>query len=123
MTDEVSEHSKAGETPPDDAPPAAESPEEERAQERAVLARLGDEVVRRRMTMPAIFLLESMRPLTFLASQGLIFFEPIVKTILNIKDYDTFARAVERRDNVEWLIQYMEDHEATHNRRDEGEAQ
>jgi len=87
------------------------TPEEELAQERAVLTRLADEVVRRRMAVPAIFVLESVRPLSFIASQGLIFFEPIVRTMLTVKDYDVFARALERRENVDWLVRYLEEKE------------
>jgi hypothetical protein len=52
-----------------------------------------------------------MRPLSFIASQGLIFFEPIVRTMLTVKDYDVFARAIERRENVEWLVRYLEETE------------
>ena len=91
------------------------TPEEELAQEREVLTRLADEVVRRRMAVPAIFVLESMRPLSFIASQGLIFFEPIVRTMLSLKDYDVFARALERRENVEWLVRYLEEREDARN--------
>jgi hypothetical protein len=93
------------------------TPEEELAEEREVLARLGDEIVRRRMAMPAIFVLESIKPLNFLASQGLIFFEPIVRSILSIKHYDIFTRALERRENVEWLIRRLE--EADEKRRED----
>ena len=91
------------------------TPEEEQAQEREVLTRLADEVVRRRMAVPAIFVLETMRPLSFIASQGLIFFEPIVRTMLSLKDYDVFARALERRENVDWLVRYLEEREDARN--------
>ena len=96
-------------------PVADLTPEEELAQGREVLTRLADEVVRRRMAVPAIFVLESMRPLSFIASQGLIFFEPIVRTMLSLKDYDVFARALERRENVEWLVRYLEEQEDARN--------
>ena len=96
-------------------PVADLTPEEELAQERAVLTRLADEVVRRRMAVPAIFVLESVKPLNFIASQGLIFFEPIVRTMLSVKDYDVFARALERRENVEWLVRYLEEQEDARN--------
>jgi len=60
------------------------------------------------MAAPALFVLESAKPLSFVASQALIFFQPIIQTMLSVKDYETFALAIEDRDNIEWMIQQLE---------------
>jgi len=58
--------------------------------------------------VPAIIFLESIKPLNYIGSQTMVFFEPIVQTLFNFRDYDTFRRAMERRENVERLLQKIE---------------
>ena len=55
-------------------------------EQEAVLEKLAKQVVKRGMTVPAIIFLESVRPLNFIASQAMVFFEPIVQTLFNFKD-------------------------------------
>ena len=43
-------------------------------EDKAFLIKLAEEVKARRMTTPAIFFLEMMRPLNFVGSQAMIFF-------------------------------------------------
>ncbi len=79
--------------------------------QRAVLERVAQELVRRRLTAPAVFLLESIMPLTFIAAQALIVLRPLVQMLIGIKDYEVFAAALEKRENVEWLLQRLEEAE------------
>src|SRR5687768_12974062 len=74
----------------------------------ALLDRIANEVVRRRLTTPAILLLESVKPLNFVGSQFLVFMDPIVRLFLTIRDYDRFVQMLEQRDSIEWLIQAIE---------------
>ena len=76
--------------------------------ENRILDRLAQRVVRWKMSVPAIIFLESIKPLNYIGSQTLVFFEPIVQTLFNFRDYDTFRRAMERRENVERLLQKIE---------------
>ncbi len=78
------------------------------ARQREVLARVAERLIARRLTAPAIFVLESSRPLSFVASQALVFFQPIVQGLLGVKDYAVFAAAIEDRANIEWLIGELE---------------
>lgn len=78
------------------------------ARQREVLARVAERLIARRLTAPAIFVLESSRPLSFVASQALVFFQPVVQGLLGVKDYDVFAAAIEDRANIEWLIGELE---------------
>jgi len=83
-----------------------------------VLNKLAERVVRWKMSVPAIIFLESVKPLNYIGSQTLVFFEPIVQTLFNFKDYDTFRRAMERRENVERLLQKIEAADAIESKRD-----
>jgi hypothetical protein len=60
------------------------------------------------MTVPAILLLESMKPLSFLGSQALIFFEPMVRAFFTLPDYERVASLLERRESLEALMVRIE---------------
>jgi hypothetical protein len=76
--------------------------------QREVLRKVAEGLVARKLTAPAIFVLESSMPLTYVASQALVLLRPFVQAIIGIRDYEVFAAALEDRDNVEWLIQQLE---------------
>lgn len=78
------------------------------SRQREVLGRVAERLIARRLTAPAIFVLESSRPLSFVASQALVFFQPIIQGLLGMKDYAVFAAAIEDRGNIEWLIGELE---------------
>ncbi len=80
--------------------------------EERVLTKLATKVIEWKMTVPAILFIESVKPLNFIGSQALIFFEPFVQTLFNIKDYDTFREMMERRENVERLLLKIEELDA-----------
>ncbi|MCK4632933.1 MAG: hypothetical protein KAT79_06645 [candidate division Zixibacteria bacterium] len=82
-------------------------------EENAVLDKLARKVVGRGMSVPAILFLESTKPLNFIASQVLVFFEPIVQSIFSFKDYDTFRCALEKRESIEILLLKIEKYDAT----------
>ena len=88
-----------------DAPGAAPGlpPEDE-----AILDKLAELTVRHRMTVPAIFFLESVKPLSFVGSQAMHFFEPFVNAFLPVRDYERFALMMERRENLETLLVKIE---------------
>lgn len=62
-------------------------------EEQVVLEKVAKKVVEKSMTVPAIVFLESVKPLNFVGSQAMVFFEPIVQSLFNLKDYDTFRSA------------------------------
>ncbi len=64
--------------------------------------------MRHRMTVPAIFFLESMKPLSFVGSQAMHFFEPFVNAFFTVRDYERFALLMERRENLEALLVKIE---------------
>lgn len=91
------------------------------AQEQAegeIMQRLAAKVVEWKMTVPAILFLESVKPLNYIGAQAMVFFEPIVQTIFNLKDYDTFRIMMEKRENVEKLLLKIEELDAEALRRE-----
>jgi len=92
-----------------------EMPEQSRSipeEEDAVLEKVAIKVVQWRMAVPAIVFLESVKPLNFIGAQAMVFFEPVVQSLFNFKDYETFRVALERRENIENLLQKIEKYDA-----------
>lgn len=77
-------------------------------QERRLLERIAAAIVRRRLETPALFILESAKPLNYLGSQAMAFFEPVVRGLFAATDYGRVRRILERRQSVEFLLQEIE---------------
>ena len=77
-------------------------------EDKAFLTKLAEEVKARRMTTPAIFFLEMMKPLSFISSQTMIFFGPIISAFIKPDSYYRAAEIFENRDNVEFLLKEIE---------------
>lgn len=86
----------------------ASEPQPLGAEDQALLDRVAARVVELHMEVPAILALETAKPLTVIASQTLIFFEPMVQSLFRFSDYRRFAALVERRDVMEALIRRIE---------------
>jgi hypothetical protein len=106
------ERKAAEPTPPVEAKGGL-APEDER-----LLDRLADFAVRRRMTVPAILFLESVKPLSFVGSQALYFFEPMVRALFSVPEYERFATMLERRENIEVLLVKIETRDEEERRAD-----
>lgn len=78
-------------------------------EERELLDKLADGIVKREVSPVALFFLESMKPLGFIGSQMLHFFRPIVSMIWSSPDtYDAIAKILERRGSIELLLRRIE---------------
>jgi len=93
--------------PPEGQTPGSLTPEQDE-----VLDKVARKVVQKRMTVPAIMFIESVKPLNFIGSQLMVFFEPIVQSLFEFKSYTVFREAIENRDNVEILMQKIEKYDA-----------
>ncbi|HPQ70271.1 MAG TPA: hypothetical protein PKW95_14175 [bacterium] len=80
--------------------------------ERELIDAFAAKVCRHGLAIPAILFLESARPMNFIGSQALAFFEPIVRGLLDWQAYSDFARLLERRGSVEALLAAIENCEA-----------
>jgi hypothetical protein len=91
------------------------------AEDQVLIEKLARRVVRLRMSVPAIFFLESSKPLAFLGGQLLIFLEPFIQTLFNFAQYQRFALLMEDRDNWELLVRKLEDLEAEYSEKEKQE--
>jgi hypothetical protein len=73
------------------------------------LEKIAREVVDRGMETPAIILLESMVPLSFLGSQALFAAWPLVKMAADGSDYREVARALEDRRTLRLMADRIEE--------------
>lgn len=91
---------------------AVESPEDEvTAEDRVILEKVAREAVRRRLATPALMLLESVRPLNFLGSQAMVFFQPIAGFVVSQREYERFAEILEKRKSISALMDLIEKEE------------
>jgi hypothetical protein len=74
----------------------------------ALLQRLADGIVRRRLAAPAVMFLESVRPLNFIGSQAMVFFNPIINCVIETKNFERMSAILERRSSVTLLIDMIE---------------
>jgi len=80
-------------------------------EDRALLERLARRVVELRLEVPALLTIETARPLSVLAGQAMLFFEPFVQAMFRFAEYRRVAALIERRDALEELARVIE-HEA-----------
>ncbi|NKB66586.1 MAG: hypothetical protein GKR89_05960 [Candidatus Latescibacteria bacterium] len=84
---------------------AVEGPSQElSAEDHQLIDRLADFLVRRRLSMPALLILDSSRPLTFLGAQMLTFLSPFATLLFSPAQYQRFTHLLEHRANIEVLI-------------------
>ncbi|MBK8173426.1 MAG: hypothetical protein IPK60_24255 [Sandaracinaceae bacterium] len=90
-----------------DAEPDTLNDEEEK-----LLERFAHAVVQRGLVAPAILFLESVRPLNFLASQGMLFFSPMLSALFPRQEWDVLQRLLERRASIEHIVSRIEKKDA-----------
>ena len=86
--------------------------------QQAVVDKVCKEIVRRHLTTPALLFLETFRPLNYLGSQTMYFFQPIVSAVLKGDGYRYFAEFLERRGSVDYLCQRIEDFEEQYSKKE-----
>ena len=86
----------------------ASEPRELSAEDRALLERVAARVIELRMEVPAILTLETLSPVSLVAGQAMVFFEPVVAAMLRLPDYRRFAALIERREVLPLLAHMIE---------------
>ena len=74
----------------------------------AILEKIAQGVVRRGMAAPAVLFLELNKPLSFVASQSLIVLTPFLAPFVGVDNVHRYSRLLEKRENVERLIERIE---------------
>ena len=77
--------------------------------EKETLIEFAEKIVNKKVTVFAIFLLESTKYISFIAGQTLIFIGPLLTMFVNDKKYYNFISLLEERKNIEFLISKIED--------------
>jgi hypothetical protein len=101
----------------------SKEPEDTKAtpEEQELLDRVAKLIVRKGLTVPAIMFFETVKPLNWIGSQGMIFIEPAVWAVnpvlnamfgLKHEDYLKFQRLMEKRHNMENLLLTIEKFDA-----------
>jgi hypothetical protein len=76
--------------------------------DQALLDRMASWIAERGLETPALLFLESVRPLSFVGSQALVFLGPFAHALFQTPEYDRLARLLERRENLERLVRAIE---------------
>jgi hypothetical protein len=80
--------------------------------ERDVLEEVARLIAARGLCAPAIFVLECIRPISFLTGEFLVFLKPFIWAFLDSQKYDVLAEALHDRRSVSWLVRRLEELEA-----------
>ena len=81
-------------------------------EKKALMEKLADKIIEKKLATPAIFLLETMKPLSFVGNQILVFLQPLINLFAEIKDYPKITELLEERENMEKMILLVEAKEA-----------
>lgn len=73
-----------------------------------ILTKIARKTVDLRLTPLAILMLEANKPLSFIGSQLMIFFQPVVTAIFPFTQYEEITALLEDRANIERLIRTIE---------------
>lgn len=77
--------------------------------DRRAFERLATRIAELRLETPALLAIESARPLSLVAGQALVFFQPFVQALFPVPHLERFARLIERRENVDVLARMIDD--------------
>ena len=75
-----------------------------------LIDRLAQKVSRWGLTAPAILFLEANKPFSFIGSQVLLFFQPLLGFLLGDEVIGGYAQLLEDPANVERLLHLLEQH-------------
>ena len=84
--------------------------------DKELIIEFAEKIVQRGLSVPAIFLLESTKYISFIAGQTSIFFGPILTIFIKDKKYYDFIDLIEKKENIEMLIDQIEKNNASLNK-------
>ena len=84
--------------------------------DKKLIIEFAEKIVQRGLSVPAIFLLESTKYISFIAGQTLIFFGPILTIFIKDNKYYDFIDLIEKKENIEMLIDQIEKNNASLNK-------
>ncbi len=87
-------------------------PEEMSEGDYGLLLELARKIVRRRLSVPAIFFLETAKPLNYIGAQAMVFFGPFVRILFESPNYYRYTELLEQRPTLELLLRMIEEYES-----------
>jgi hypothetical protein len=76
--------------------------------DKQLISNLAKKIVRHGMSVPAIFFLEMVKYMSFIGSQLMVFFGPVVTAFIQSESYYKLTHLLEERQNVEFLMLELE---------------
>ena len=83
----------------------------EHAQSEQLIEHLTEQISRWRLTVPAILLLQVTRPLSFIASQGLLLCQPFLSFVYDAPRVADYAELLADRASMDRLVARLEEEE------------
>ena len=72
--------------------------------DRQLISNLAEKIVKHGMAVPAIFSLEMVKYMSFIGSQLMVFFGPVITVFIQSDSYYKLTHLLEERQNVEYLM-------------------
>jgi hypothetical protein len=76
--------------------------------DRQLISNLAQKIVRHGMAVPSIFYLEMVKYMSFIGSQLMVFFGPVITVFIQSESYYKISHLLEERQNVELLMLEIE---------------
>lgn len=76
--------------------------------QKELLDKMADKIVRLHMSVPAILFLESVRPMNYVGSQVMVFFQPLVRVFFGLPEWDELRLILERRESITYFLDLIE---------------
>ena len=76
--------------------------------DRQLISNLAQKIVRHGMAMPAIFFLDMVKYMSFIGSQLMVFFGPVITVFIQSESFYKLTHLLEERQNIEFLILEIE---------------
>ena len=79
-----------------------------KSDEKIILKEYANKIVDRGLSVPSIFFLEMFKYLSFLFSQSMVIFGPLLTLFINQEKYYQLSSIISNRNNVEYFICQIE---------------
>ena len=76
--------------------------------DRQLISNLAEKIVKHGMAVPAIFFLEMVKYMSFIGSQFMVFFGPVITVFIQSQSYYKMTHLLEDRQNIEFLMLEIE---------------
>ena len=86
--------------------------------DKQLISKLAQKIVKHGMAVPAVFFLEMVKYMSFMGSQLMVFFGPVITVFIQSQLYYKITQLLEERQNVEFLMIEIERIESDNKKRE-----